>query len=90
MKPLKLHLSTNFKKDSKKLTKQDLAHTKEVLKRLCNGERLEAKYRDHALKGNLQGLRDCHIKPDLVLIYRKDNELLELIAMRIGKHSEIF
>lgn len=89
MKPLKLHLSTNFKKDSKKLIKQDLVHTKE-LKRLCNGERLEAKYRDHALKGNLQGLRDCHIKPDLVLIYRKDNELLELIAMRIGKHSEIF
>lgn len=43
---------------------------------------------DHTLSGNLQDCRDCHIKPDLVLIYRKpDNFTLELV--RLGSHSEL-
>ncbi|QQV75229.1 mRNA interferase toxin YafQ [Rickettsia tillamookensis] len=44
--------------------------------------------RDHALIGNWKDCRDCHIKPDLVLIYRKPNtDTLELI--RLGSHSEL-
>ncbi len=44
--------------------------------------------RDHALIGNWKDCRDCHIKPDLVLIYRKpDADTLELI--RLGSHSEL-
>lgn len=62
----------------------------EVLERLCNNETLEPKYKDHALSGDLAGARDCHIKPDLVLIYRQDKEVLEPIALRIGKHSKVF
>lgn len=43
---------------------------------------------DHALVGKLVGCRDCHIKPDLVLIYRKtDDDILELV--RLGSHSEL-
>jgi mRNA interferase YafQ len=43
---------------------------------------------DHSLNGNLKDCRDCHIKPDLVLIYRKtNNDFLELI--RLGSHSEL-
>lgn len=43
---------------------------------------------DHSLTGNLKDCRDCHIKPDLVLIYRKTNDnTLELI--RLGSHSEL-
>lgn len=43
---------------------------------------------DHSLAGNLKDYRDCHIKPDLVLIYRKSNDnILELI--RLGSHSEL-
>ncbi|RDU65784.1 type II toxin-antitoxin system YafQ family toxin [Helicobacter didelphidarum] len=85
-----LHLSKRFTKDAKKLNPQDLKHTMEVLQRLCNNETLEPKYQDHTLSGNLKGARDCHIKPDLVLIYQKDNEILEIVALKIGKHSKIF
>ena len=86
----KLHLTKRFTKEVKKLNSQDLKHTMEVLERLCNNETLEPKYKDHALSGDLAGARDCHIKPDLVLIYRQDKEVLELIALRIGKHSKVF
>jgi len=43
---------------------------------------------DHPLTGRLKDCRDCHIKPDLVLIYRKNNDdVLELV--RLGSHSEL-
>lgn len=44
--------------------------------------------RDHSLKGNWKGCRDCHLKPDLVLIYRKTTTAIELL--RLGSHSELF
>ena len=49
---------------------------------------LPAKYRDHSLKGEWRDHRDCHVKPDLILLYRKpDSETMELV--RIGSHSEL-
>jgi mRNA interferase YafQ len=49
---------------------------------------LPQKYRDHALSGDWKDHRDCHIRPDLVLIYRKpDVETLDLV--RLGSHSEL-
>ena len=48
----KLHLTKKFTKDAKKLNKNDLKHTMEVLKILERGEKLDPKYRDHALKGD--------------------------------------
>ncbi len=62
----------------------------EVLERLCNNETLAPKYKDYALGWDLAGARDCHIKPDLVLIYKYDKEVLELIALHVGKHSKVF
>jgi mRNA interferase YafQ len=48
----------------------------------------EKKHRDHSLTGNGKDHRDCHIKPDLILIYRKpDDELLPLV--RLGSHAEL-
>ena len=49
---------------------------------------LEAIYRDHALIGNYYGARECHIKPDLLLIYEKEDSLITL--RRLGSHSELF
>ena len=50
---------------------------------------LEPRYRDHPLRGSLAGYRDCHIRPDLVLIYTKpDATTLQLV--RLGSHSELF
>ena len=46
------------------------------------------KYRDHPLKGEWKDHRDCHVRPDLILLYRKpDSETLELV--RLGSHSEL-
>ena len=55
---------------------------------LANDELLAEKHRDHALTGDWEDCRDCHIKPDLVLIYQKlDETLLQLV--RLGSHSEL-
>ena len=43
----------------------------QIIKKLADGEVLESKYKDHSLKGKLKDFRDCHIEPDLVLIYKK-------------------
>jgi mRNA interferase YafQ len=59
-----------------------------VLTALASDQALEPRHRDHALTGEWKDHRDCHVKPDLVLIYRKpDAELLQLV--RIGSHSEL-
>ena len=59
-----------------------------VLRALVADEPLPERYRDHALSGDWAGYRDCHIKPDLVLIYQKpDDDTVRLI--RIGSHSEL-
>lgn len=79
-----------FDKEYAKLSMADRKLAKEVIHRLANDEILEPKYRDHPLKGELDGFRDCHVKPDLVLIYTKDKNALILTAFRINSHSELF
>lgn len=60
----------------------------EVLKQLAVDSPLPERHRDHSLTGDWKDHRDCHIKPDLVLIYRKPNdEVLQLV--RLGSHSEL-
>ncbi len=55
---------------------------------LANEQPLDERYRDHALTGDWNDRRDCHIKPDLILIYRKpDSDVLQLV--RLGSHSEL-
>lgn len=59
-----------------------------VVERLANDQPLQPRHRDHALTGEWKDHRDCHIKPDLVLIYQKpDVETLRLV--RLGSHSEL-
>ena len=61
----------------------------EILKLLLVDESLPEKNRDHALSGDWTGYRECHVKPDLLLIYRKpDADTLRLA--RLGSHSELF
>ena len=59
-----------------------------VLSLLANDEALEFRHRDHALTGNWSDHRDCHVKPDLVLIYRKPDPI-SLQLVRLGSHSEL-
>jgi len=63
--------TSQFKKDVKLAGRRgkDLAKLKAVLDLLIDGEVLPPQYRDHPLRGNFAGSRDCHIEPDWVLIY---------------------
>jgi|WetSurMetagenome_2_1015567.scaffolds.fasta_scaffold663286_1 mRNA interferase YafQ len=82
--------TNQFKKDYQKLlvkkpTFEDLQELFEVIRNLRNNILLEKKYRDHQLVNDKEDRRDCHVKPDLVLLYKKDKE--NLILARIGSHS---
>ncbi len=82
-----------FKRDYKRETKGQHrasleADLRTVLSLLLADLPLEARHRDHALTGDWTDHRDCHIKPDLVLIYQKpDADTLRLV--RLGSHSEL-
>ncbi|WP_410198567.1 type II toxin-antitoxin system YafQ family toxin [Aliarcobacter butzleri] len=82
--------TTSFKKDYKKLSQKNKNILKEVIIKLANNETLEEKYKDHKLIGDYLGCRECHVKPDLLLIYRIDNQVLELALVRIGNDSDLF
>lgn len=86
--------STAFKRDYKREAKRKHRTTLEadlvpVLVALANDQPLPERYRDHALSGNWATYRECHVQPDLLLIYRKvDDSILSLV--RLGSHSELF
>ena len=61
----------------------------QVVRILASNNTLPAKYKDHPLHGNREGSRDCHIRPDLLLVYKYEGDELILLEM-LGSHSEIF
>ena len=79
----------DYKREKKGRHRETLdADLVEVVSKLVADEALEERHHDHTLTGNWKDHRDCHIKPDLVLIYRKpDADVLELV--RLGSHSEL-
>lgn len=91
---LKVQLTKQFRKDLAKVKKRGLSEKKleKLVLMLASGKRLPAKYRDHALK-NTQGfknVRECHIEPDWLLVYRIENDTLTLYLIRTGSHSDLF
>lgn len=86
--------SSTFKRDYKREAKGQHRNTLDgdlspVLVALANDQPLEPRHRDHDLSGDWAGYRECHVKPDLLLIYRKNGEDLLRLA-RLGSHSELF
>jgi mRNA interferase YafQ len=85
--------SSAFKRDYKREMKGQHRKTLEkelikVLTALVQDQPLAEKYRDHALSGDWMGYRECHVKPDLLLVYKKsDDDILKLA--RLGSHSEL-
>ena len=85
--------SKRFRKSLKKMIQRgkDINKINDVILKLANGEMLAPKYKDHALSGDLEGLRDCHIENDWVLFYfyTTTGELV-LTLSNTGTHSDLF
>jgi mRNA interferase YafQ len=88
----KLKTTSAFRKDLKKLNTKEAKDTTDIIVKLQKDEVLEEKFRDHALHGNYAGFRECHVHPDLLLVYKKgsENEILILTLYRISSHTNIF
>ncbi len=77
-----------YKKAYKRAKKRGL--NLQLIDELRQGHKLAAKYRDHALHGNWEGFRECHIQPDWLLVYLIEDDILTLTLFETGTHSELF
>lgn len=84
--------TSKFQKDLKKVQKRgyDLSLLSDIIKKLSNGEQLPEKNKDHDLKGDYIGCRECHITPDWLLVYKISDNNLILYLTRTGTHSDLF
>lgn len=84
--------TTQFKKDYKLAMKRGLEidMLEDIIAALATGEPLPARNKDHPLTGGWIGYRECHIRPDWLLIYRMEEDVLVLTLIRTGTHSDLF
>ena len=91
---LKPEFTAQFKKDYRLAVKRgcDPDMLREVVSLLCNETPLPKKYRDHDLVNSkdYKGMRECHIQPDWLLVYKIMRETLLLKLIRTGSHSDLF
>ncbi|BBB22634.1 plasmid stabilization system protein [Abyssogena phaseoliformis symbiont OG214] len=90
---LEIVYSTQFKKDLKKVRKlplPDLRAVFEMIQALEKQQRLQEKYKDHCPSDHYIDFRECHIKPDLLLVYQTSFVELKLIRIDSPPHSELF
>lgn len=87
---LKVVPTGRFRKDYALMKRRgkDMGRLSAIVEQLAALEPLDLRHRDHALSGNFEGLRDCHIEPDWVLIYQVEDDELRLI--RCGSHADLF
>jgi len=84
--------SSKFKRDIRKFKHNEKAITtlKYIIIELSKGKNLDKKYLDHKLSGNYKNMRKCHILPDLLLIYKYEQNELVLLLVSVGSHSDLF
>lgn len=90
---LTLHLTKKYEKSLKKylsIKKFSRSKLDEVVLKLQNQTPLDKKFQDHPLKGKLSYQRECHIYPDILLVYEVVEEELIFILVNLGSHSELF
>ncbi len=91
---LKIEYRKQFKKDYKTAIKRGCnpSELEEVLNLLVNEEPLPTKYKDHALTDSkkYKDMRECHIEPDWLLVYKIEKDVLILKLIRTGTHSDLF
>lgn len=91
----KIVRTKDFKTSIKKLSRSGInlstvTKIKKTIDLLVSGGKLVKNYKDHQLRGKLSKYRECHIKSDLLLIYRLEKKDLILILVDIGSHSDLF
>ena len=88
---LTVKFTTAYKKSYKLMKKRgkNLSLLEEVIDTLRQGKALEERFRDHELKGNLKGFRECHIQPDWLLVYLIEEDILTLTLVDTGSHSDL-
>jgi mRNA interferase YafQ len=87
----RIEQTNQFKRDFKKIAASSRYKKKDfldVVELLIHDKSLPEKYRDHALINDWKNYRECHIKPDWLLIYKLYDNLL--LLARTGSHSELF
>lgn len=87
-------LTSSFKKELKLMKRRnnDLSKLTNVVNLLANGEVLEEKFKDHQLVNStrFKNCRECHIEPDWLLVYKKNEKELILFLVETGTHSDLF
>ena len=88
----KIKFTGQFKKELKLAKKQgkDINKLFKIVDILAQKKVLDIKYKDHALISNYKGFRECHIEPDLLLIWKQIEEDNIIFLDRLGSHAELF
>lgn len=81
-----------FKKNYKLMKKRgmDISLLDDVIEELRRGKELDGKYKDHVLKGEYADFHECHVKPDWLLIYLIENNILTLTLVNTDSHADLF
>lgn len=87
-----IEFTNSFKKDMKRCQKRGLPMKElyAVIKLLSENGSLPPQYKPHKLTGNYEGMWECHIKHDWLLAWQQDDNILHLLMVRTGSHSDLF
>jgi len=92
----KIHHSKKYTKSLKKIIKSgqyknfDFSKLNNLINAIASGKKLDAKYQDHKLNGNMSEYRECHVKSDLLLFYQIKKDKLILLLVNISNHLNLF
>ena len=89
---LKVRVAKQFKKNYKQAQKRgfNMLLLDNIIIQLANEKPLDAKHKDHALKGTLKDYRECHVTPDWLLMYKIEKTILTLTLIDTGSHANLF
>jgi len=89
---LEISFTNQYLRDLELMKRRNLPKSEldEIVKLLIEQKPLLPKHKDHPLKGNFRGYRECHIRPDWLLMYKIDKYVLTLVLIRTGSHSDLY
>ena len=90
---LSIKTTQGYRKALRKLVRSgqfNITKLEKVIDTLIQGKKLPKSNKDHNLSGDLKGFRECHIQPDILLVYYIEQEKLVLVLVNIGNHSNLF